>query len=214
MEHTQAGIPAGPMSDDTRPTLMPLPPNVPQVTPNVLTRWIGRTVLALGGWRIEGEFPDIAKLVLICAPHSSNWDGIWGLAAKLAAGLDIKILGKDSLFKVPVMGLVLRHLGVIPVDRSAAHGVVEQSAAMIRRADRFWYGLAPEGTRKPVERWKTGFWKIAKAADVPVLPVYFHYGRKVIGVGPVFTLGDNMAADMTRIREWYRGVSKGKRHDA
>ena len=170
-------------------------------------------MLRLGGWRMEGEFPDIPKLVLIGAPHSSNWDGIWGLAAKLALGLDIKILGKDSLFKVPLMGVLLRRLGVIPVDRSAAHGVVEQSAMMIQRADRFWYGLAPEGTRKPVERWKTGFWKIARAAGVPVLPAYFHYGRKVIGIGPPFELGDDMAADLARIREWYRGVSQGKLHD-
>lgn len=192
---------------------MPLPPNAPRVKPNGFTRWIGLGALRLGGWRMEGEFPDIPKLVLIGAPHSSNWDGIWGLAAKLALGLDIKILGKDSLFRIPVMGLVLRRLGVIPVDRRAAHGVVEQSAAMIRRAGQFWYGLAPEGTRKPVERWKTGFWKIAKAAGVPVLPAYFHYGRKVIGIGPPFELGDDMAADLARIREWYRGVSKGKLHD-
>ncbi|KQY49372.1 lysophospholipid acyltransferase family protein [Lysobacter sp. Root494] len=201
------------MNDDQRPTVLPLPPNAPRVKPSAFTRWIGQTALRVGGWRMEGEFPDIPKLVLIGAPHSSNWDGIWGLAAKLALGLDIKILGKDSLFKIPVMGLVLRRLGVIPVDRSAAHGVVEQSAAMIQRAEKFWYGLAPEGTRKPVERWKTGFWKIAKAAGVPVLPAYFHYGRKVIGIGAPFALGDDMAADLARIREWYRGVSRGKLHD-
>ena len=198
---------------DHNPTVLPLPPNAPRMKANALTRWLGLTLLRLGGWRMAGAFPDIPKLVLIGAPHSSNWDGIWGLAAKLALGLDIKILGKDSLFKVPVMGFVLHRLGVIPVDRSAAHGVVEQSAVMIRRADKFWYGLAPEGTRKPVERWKTGFWKIAKAADVPVLPAYFHYGDKVIGIGPPFQLGDDMAADITRIREWYRSVSKGKLHD-
>jgi 1-acyl-sn-glycerol-3-phosphate acyltransferase len=201
------------MSDDKQDTVLPLPPNAPRVKPNAFTRWLGRTVLRLGGWRMEGEFPDIPKLVLIGAPHSSNWDGFWGLAAKLALGLDIRILGKDSLFKVPLMGVLLRRLGVIPVDRSAAHGVVEQSAMMIQRADRFWYGLAPEGTRKPVERWKTGFWKIARAAGVPVLPAYFHYGRKVIGIGPPFELGDDMGADLARIREWYRGVSQGKLHD-
>ncbi|QSX79045.1 lysophospholipid acyltransferase family protein [Agrilutibacter solisilvae] len=197
--------------NDTR--VLALPPSAPRVRGNRLARWLGLAVLRLGGWRMEGRFPDIPKLVLIGAPHSSNWDGIWGFAAKVALGLDIKILGKDSLFKVPLMGALLKRMGVIPVDRSAAHGVVEQSAQMIRRADRFWYGLAPEGTRKPVERWKTGFWKIARAAEVPVLPAYFHYGRKVIGIGPPFELGEDMAQDMARIREWYRGVSQGKFHD-
>jgi len=201
------------MSDDDNNLLLPLPPSAPRIRGHAWSRWIGRAVLRLGGWRMVGAFPDIPKLVLIGAPHSSNWDGIWGFAAKLALGLDIRILGKDSLFKVPLVGWALRRMGVIPVDRGAAHGVVEQSAQMIRRSERCWYGLAPEGTRKPVERWKTGFWKIAKAADVPVLPAYFHYGRKVIGIGPPFELGEDMGADIARIREWYRGVSKGKFHD-
>lgn len=191
--------------------VLPLPANAPRVRANAFTRWIGRTILRLGGWRMVGEFPDIPKLVLIAAPHSSNWDGIWGFCAKLALGVDVKVLGKDSLFKVPVMAALLRKLGVIPVDRSAAHGVVEQMAAMIRGADRLWFALAPEGTRKPVERWKTGFWKIAKAADVPVLPVYFHYPDKTIGVGPSFILGDDMGADLARIRAWYRPW-QGKHH--
>lgn len=201
------------MSDNDN-RVLPLPPNAPQMRGNAFTRWLGRTVLRLGGWRMVGAFPDLPKLVLIGAPHSSNWDGFWGLAALLAVGVDVRILGKDTLFKVPGLGYLLRWLGVIPVNRRAAQGVVEQSAAMIRRADRFWYGLAPEGTRKPVERWKTGFWKIAKAADVPVLPAYFHYGKKIIGIGPTFELGDDMATDIERIRAWFRGVSKGKLHDA
>src|SRR3546814_8672040 len=104
-----------------------------------------------------GEIPDIPRLVLIGAPHSSNWDGIWGFAAKIALGIDIRVLGKDSLFRIPVIGWLLKRLGVIPVDRKAAQGVVEQAAALIHGSDRFWYGLAPEGTRKRVERWKTGF---------------------------------------------------------
>ena len=199
------------MSTTDDDVVLALPPNAPQVRRNRLTRWIGRSILRAGGWRMVGRFPDIPKLVLIGAPHSSNWDGVWGFAAKAAMGLDIKVLGKDSLFKVPVLGAVLRYLGVIPVNRSAAHGVVEQAAAMIRSADRFWFGLAPEGTRKPVERWKTGFWKIAKAAEVPVLPAYFHYPDKVIGIGEPFQLGDDMNADLARIRAWYRPW-QGKHH--
>ncbi|MEO6263607.1 MAG: lysophospholipid acyltransferase family protein [Luteimonas sp.] len=198
------------MADTGDDIVLPLPPSAPRLRPNAFARWLGRSLLRLGGWRMVGAFPDIPKLVLIGAPHSSNWDGFWGFAAKLALGLDIKILGKQQLFWWP-LGSVLRRLGVIAVDRDAAHGVVEQLAARIRGADRLWFGLAPEGTRKPVPHWKTGFWKIAKAAGVPVLPAYFHYPDKVIGIGPPFLLTDDMAADIARIRAWYRPW-QGKHH--
>lgn len=193
------------------PVVLPLPPHVPRVRPNPALRWFARSVLRLGGWRVVGELPDIPKLVLIGAPHSSNWDGVWGVTAKIAMGLDLKILGKDNLFRVPVLGWLMRRCGVIPVNRRAASGVVEQTARMFRNAERLWVGLAPEGTRKPVEQWKAGFWKIARAADVPVLPAYFHYPEKVIGFGQPFRLTDDMAADMRRIRDWYRPW-QGKYH--
>lgn len=184
-------------------TLAHMPPRVPRVRPHRLVRWIGRTALRLGGWRMVGTFPDLERAVLIGAPHSSNWDGVWGFAAKMALGLDIKVLGKDTLLRVPVMGPVLRRLGVIGVDRSAPAGVVEQAAALLRPPARVWFGLAPEGTRRRVERWKSGFWKIARAAQVPVVPVYFHYPDRVIGVGPPFETSDDLDADMARLRAWY-----------
>jgi 1-acyl-sn-glycerol-3-phosphate acyltransferase len=106
---------------------------------------------------MAGAFPDLPRLVLIGAPHSSNWDGFWGFAAKLALGLDIRILGKHQLFWWP-LGPLLRRLGVIAVDRSAASGVVGQAATLIAQADKLWFGLAPEGTRKAGVPWKTGFW--------------------------------------------------------
>lgn len=184
-------------------TLAPMPPLVPRVRPHRLVRWIGRTVLRLGGWRMVGAFPDLPRAVLIGAPHSSNWDGVWAFAAKAALGLDVKILGKDTLFRVPLLGPLLGRMGVIPVDRSAPAGVVEQAAALLRGPGRVWFGLAPEGTRRRVERWKSGFWKIARAAEVPIVPVYFHYPDRVIGVGEVFHPGEDMAADMARLRDWY-----------
>ncbi|QDW66618.1 1-acyl-sn-glycerol-3-phosphate acyltransferase [Luteimonas granuli] len=190
----------GRANDDILPVL---PANVPRVKPNRFTRWLGRSILRLGGWRMVGEFPDEPRVVLIAAPHSSNWDGIWGFAAKLGMGLDIKILGKRELFWWPLAPL-LRALGVIAVDRSRSAGVVEQVAEMIRGSERFWFGLAPEGTRRRVEHWKSGFLKVARAADVPVVPVYFHYPDRVIGVGAPFRVGDDDAAEMARVREWYR----------
>lgn len=181
----------------------PLPASAPRVPPNRFTRWLGRTVLRLGGWRLVGEFPDLPKMVIIAAPHSSNWDGIWGFAAKLALGLEIRVLGKAQLFRWP-LGPLMRRLGVIPIDRSAPQGTVGQAAALIRGSDRIWYTLAPEGTRRRVERWKTGFWKIAHEAGVPILPAYFHYPERVIGLGPLFRTGDDMEADLAALREWYR----------
>jgi 1-acyl-sn-glycerol-3-phosphate acyltransferase len=189
---------------DERPPLLPvIPPNMPQVKPNRFTRWFGRSVLRLGGWRVTGTLPDIPKLVLIAAPHSSNWDGVWGMAAKIAMGFDARVLGKDSLFWWP-LSILLRRLGVIPLDRSNPQGVVEQSVELIRRSPKLWFALAPEGTRKPVERWKAGFLKIAHGAGVPVLLVYFHYPDKVIGMGPLFHTTGDLQADMAAIRAWYR----------
>ena len=190
--------------------ILPLPPRAPRMRNSAFLRWFGRTLLRLGGWRMVGEFPDVSKLVLIGAPHSSNWDGVWGFAAKMALGLDIRILGKKELFWWP-MGPILRRFGVIAIDRKAPGGFVEQTVATIRAVDQFWLGIAPEGTRKPVKEWKSGFWKIAHAADIPILLEYFHYPDKVIGIGPLFWTSDDPAADMVRIRAWYRPW-QGKNH--
>ena len=186
------------------PLLPPIPPNMPQVPASRrFSRWLGRTILRLGGWRVIGTFPDLPRLVLIAAPHSSNWDGIWGMAAKMALGFDARILGKDSLFWWP-LSVVLRRLGVIPLDRSKPQGVVEQSIELIRQSPQLWFALAPEGTRKPVQQWKAGFLKIAHGAGVPVLMAYFHYPDRTIGIGPLFHTTGDLPADMAAIRAWYR----------
>ena len=186
------------------PLLPEVPPNMPLVPPQRrFSRWFGRTVLRLGGWRVVGTIPDLPKLVLIAAPHSSNWDGIWGMAAKMALGFDARILGKDSLFWWP-LSVVLRRLGVIPLDRSKPQGVVEQSIELIRQSPQLWFALAPEGTRKPVQQWKAGFLKIAHGAGVPVLMAYFHYPDRTIGIGPLFHTTGDLPADMAAIRAWYR----------
>ena len=180
-----------------------IPPNMPQVPPNRFTRWFGRTVLRLGGWKVVGTLPDVPRLVLIVAPHSSNWDGIWGMAAKVAMGFRVRVLGKSQLFWWP-LGPLLRKLGAVPVDRSSPAGTVEQAVAQIRAAERMWFALTPEGTRRKVDRWKSGFWKIASEAGVPILMAYFHYPDRTIGIGELFWPTDDPEADMAYIREWYR----------
>lgn len=185
-----------------QPLLPEVPPQVPRVAYNRFTRWFGRTILRLGGWRVVGTIPDLPRVVLIAAPHSSNWDGLWGFAAKLALGIRITVLGKHQLFWWP-LSLLLRRLGVIPVDRAQPQGTVGQAAQMIVRSEQLWFALMPEGTRRRVERWKTGFWKIADATRVPILPAYFHYPDKVIGIGEPFHTTGDAQADIARIRAWY-----------
>ena len=182
--------------------VLPLPPSVPRTPDRPWLRAVARGLLRLGGWRMQGAFPDLPKVVLIGAPHSSNWDGVWGFVAKVALGLDIRIIAKQQLFWWP-LGLLLTKLGVIPVNRGAAGNLVDEIVKRFDREERLWIGIAPEGTRKRVERWKAGFWKIAKGANLVVVPAYFHYPEKVIGIGEPFVLGDDMHADLARIRAWY-----------
>jgi 1-acyl-sn-glycerol-3-phosphate acyltransferase len=185
------------------PLLPATTPNMPRVKPNRFTRWLGRTVLRVGGWRVTGAIPDLPKLVVIAAPHSSNWDGIWGMAVKVALGVRIHALGKAQLFWWP-LGVLLRKLGVSPINRSVANGTVEQAVALVRHSEKIWYVLAPEGTRRKVAKWKSGFLKIAHGANVPILMVYFHYPEKTIGIGDLYWPTGNEAADMAAIRQWYR----------
>ena len=192
--------------------VLALPPNAPRMPRNRFIEGLGRAILRAFGWRMVGGFPDIPKAVVIAAPHSSNWDGLLGFGAKFGMGVKLSILGKDALIRIPLLGRTLRWQGVIPVDRSAPHGVVGQAAQAIRDADRMWYAIAPEGTRRWVERWKPGFWHIARNAGVPVIPAYFDYANKVIGIGPPFELSDDMQADIARIQRWYKPY-KGRNHD-
>lgn len=187
----------------TRALLPSLPPNAPRVRANVFTRWLGRTVLRLGGWRVTGEWPNLPHLVVLFAPHSSYQDVVWGLAAKLALGVRMEFVAKQELFRGP-LGWLLRRAGGIPVNRSSPRGVVREIADRFTQRPQRWIAIAPEGTRKPVEHWKSGFWRIAREAQVPVLLGYFHYPERRIGVGPVIHLGTDMDADMARIRAFYR----------
>ncbi|MEO7051946.1 MAG: 1-acyl-sn-glycerol-3-phosphate acyltransferase [Rhodanobacter sp.] len=187
-----------------------LPPQMPRLRDSWQRR-ICRGLLRTAGWSLVGEFPDTSKLVLIAAPHSSWWDGIWGLLIKSAIGADVRFMGKQELFRGPLGGL-LRRLGGMPIDRDAAKGVVEQLTDQFRQHDQLWLGIAPEGTRKRVERWRSGFWHIAHAAGVPIFPVAFHYPDKTIHLGPLFDTSTDMDADIGRVRGWYAPF-KGKHRD-
>jgi 1-acyl-sn-glycerol-3-phosphate acyltransferase len=157
------------------------------------------------GWNVEGEIPNIPKLVIIAAPHTSNWDFVVGVAAKLALGLDVMWLGKDTLFRGP-LGAMMRRLGGRPVDRDASHDVVSDMVGEFARRERLILALAPEGTRKRVERWRTGFYHIAHAARVPIVPVALNFGARAIQIGAPYTTTGNADADIAALRQRYAGV--------
>ncbi|MGA9341052.1 MAG: 1-acyl-sn-glycerol-3-phosphate acyltransferase [Rhodanobacteraceae bacterium] len=186
-----------------------LPPNMPQFAPHAGRR-IARGFLRLAGWKLVGEFPDVAKLVLIVAPHSSWWDGFWGLMFKAALGADLSFMAKREVFD-GLLGPLLRRLGGVPVDRAAAHGAVMQMAERLRHDERFWLCITPEGTRKQVAQWKTGFWRIARAANVPILPVWFDYPDRTVGIGALMQPGSDLDADIARLRAFY-APRRGRHH--
>lgn len=163
---------------------------------------IGRGILRAIGWRLEAGLPDLAKFVVIVAPHSSNWDFIVGIGAALALRLDFNFVGKAELFRGP-LGPLMRALGGLPVDRHHPEGFVAQLVALFAARKNLVLAMAPEGTRKPVQRWKSGFHRIAQGAGVPIVPAYLDNARRCVGFGPVFQPTANAERDIAGLQEFY-----------
>jgi len=182
-----------------------VPPGVP-VRGNGLTRWLGRQLLRFSGWRVAGRFPDSGKILIIVAPHTSNWDFLTGIQAVFALGLDAHWMAKHSLFDT-ALGPLLRWLGGIPVNRQAPQGAVEQVVDRFQSSRRLMLAITPEGTRKKVERWKSGFYRIARQARVPLVPVSIDYRRKVVEIHDPFPVSGDYAADLPAIQGIYDHVT-------
>ncbi len=159
----------------------------------------GRKALELAGWRFEGGFPDVPKMVLIVAPHTSNWDFPVGLMAKFALRLGCRFIAKHSLFWWP-LGAFLRSVGGIPINRAAAGDFVEETVRIFDAREKLVLVITPEGTRSKVARWKSGFHRIARAATVPVVLVTFDYRRRVVRLGPSFPATADYDADLAEIQ--------------
>jgi 1-acyl-sn-glycerol-3-phosphate acyltransferase len=168
---------------------------------NACTRAIGRLLLAASRFRIAGALPATPKFVVCVAPHTSNWDFVVGYAAKLAIGVRASWLGKHSLFRGP-LGPLLRAMGGIAVDRSAAHGVVAQVVRRFAESPRLVLGVAPEGTRRRVDRWRSGFYHIAHQAGVPIVPVGIDWARRTLRIGDVVSTTGDEAEDLRSLQRF------------
>jgi 1-acyl-sn-glycerol-3-phosphate acyltransferase len=158
------------------------------------------------GWNIKVEPPQDARLIMIAAPHTSNWDTVMMLVAASAYRVRIRFLAKKSLFFFP-LGPLLRALGGIPIDRSGKLGIVGEAAAAVRGADRIMLAISPEGTRKHTEYWRSGFYWIAREAGVPLVAGVLDYGKKEAAFGPKIDLTGDIVADMNAVRAAFAGVT-------
>ncbi|MEM9362343.1 MAG: 1-acyl-sn-glycerol-3-phosphate acyltransferase [Bacteroidota bacterium] len=159
-------------------------------------------------WTIQGSFPDVNKCVVAVIPHTHWMDFILGLVVRSILGKEINYIGKKSLFRPP-FGWFFRWTGGAPIDRSKTSNTVDSVAAIFETRDVFRFALAPEGTRKKVTELKTGFYHIAKKANVPIVLVAFDFGKKQVKFSDSFYPTDDMEADFTTIKAFFKGV-KGK----
>jgi len=160
----------------------------------------------LMGWKVTGSFPKLKKYIAIVAPHTSKWDFLVGVLCRSIEGVeDIKYLGKAELFKFPY-GWIFRGLGGYPVDRNKSSNMVDKVVRIFNSHDTFKLALAPEGTRKKVEKFKTGFYHIATKANVPIVMVGFDYKNREIRISEPFHTSGNMDLDMTNIIGWFKDI--------
>lgn len=169
---------------------------------NIFSRTVGRLFMSALGWKVEGEFPQVPKVVIISAPHTSNWDFVFAIATMFALGLRITWIGKHTLFRW-YSDRFMRWIGGLPVDRSAKHDTVAQVVDVFAKKEKLILAVSPEGTRKKVKRWKSGFYHIAAGAGVPILQTYFDYSRKAVRIGRLFEPTGNLAKDMAEIQASY-----------
>ncbi|MDA9234352.1 1-acyl-sn-glycerol-3-phosphate acyltransferase [Polaribacter sp.] len=161
------------------------------------------------GWKIINDFPqDIKKYVVIAAPHTSWMDFPIAILSRMTLGTMVNFIGKGSLFKGP-FGFLFRLLGGTPVDRSQNNNLVDSIVQLFNSKEEFRLGLSPEGTRKKVAKWKTGFYYIAKGANVPIVMVTLDFGNKQIKISKAYTLTEDMDTDFKHFHAFFSDV-KGK----
>jgi 1-acyl-sn-glycerol-3-phosphate acyltransferase len=177
---------------------------------------LARALLRLAGWRLLFDGLPARQGVIVVYPHTSNWDFVVGVLAKWATGVPVVFWSKDSLFRVPLLGRWLRWVGGVPVDRSGRRGLVGDMVERMRQArshgDFLWLALSPEGTRAATPGWRSGFYRVATGAGLPVALVQLDYGRRAVGVLSCLQLGGDAATDMAEIARRLEGARGYRPH--
>jgi 1-acyl-sn-glycerol-3-phosphate acyltransferase len=169
--------------------------------------WVAKWYFKSIGWKIEGSIPaDIKKCVVVAAPHTSNYDYPITLSVFYTLGLKVKFLAKKQLFSFP-LGILMRATGGIPVDRSKKNNLVGHMTNLFAENENLYLLIPPEGTRSAVKEWKTGFYRVAEAAKVPIVLGYLDYAKKIAGFGKLFYPTGNLEKDMEEIKAFYKTIT-------
>ena len=163
---------------------------------------LAKLILRMAGWTAIGDIPKLDKAVFIAAPHTSNWDGFWLLVFRFSFDVKLHFLAKHTLFWWPLSS-ILKGAGAIAIDRSFASSTVQHLVDLFAKEDHFFIALAPEGTRKWKPYWKTGFYQIASAANVPIVLAFIDYDKKELGIGGQIDPSDGIEINIEEIRKFY-----------
>lgn len=183
-------------------------PTLPTQVPhrgNVCSKQAFALALRLSGWQIQGEIPNLPQAIVLGAPHTSNYDAWLALATAFGLGLNLKVFAKHTIYRPPFRHL-LSWLGVIPVDRSHAHGLTQATIQAFADHPHLWVGLAPEGTRRHASAWKSGFYRIALAAHVPIVLVGLDYGKRQVRFLATLVPSGDYDSDLAQIQSYYYGL--------
>jgi len=163
-------------------------------------------LLNIMGWKIENNFPkDLKKYLIIAAPHTSNLDFPIGIMAKFIQDIDIKFIGKHTLFKPPY-GFIFRALGGTPVDRSKSTNMVQALIDIFNENEKFIFALSPEGTRKMTNKWKTGFYHVALGANVPIVMAAIDFKNKKVIIDKPYYLSKDQKTDFTYFHNYFKDI--------
>ena len=167
--------------------------------------FIAKVILLIFRWKIVGTLPTEKKYIIVVAPHTSNWDFFWGMCCVLSKKWEIKWVGKASLFSGK-KGIIMRWLSGIAVDRANAGNVVDSYIELIHKTEHINIVITPEGTRSYVDKWKSGFYRIADGADIPISMAFLNFKTKEMGFGPILKTTGDYEKDKAIIKDFYRTI--------
>lgn len=171
-----------------------------------LVKFLARFIFWITGWKLVAEPPPYKKMVMVAAPHTSNWDFLYARTAFFLMDIPLKYTIKRELFFFP-LGPILKALGGLPIDRSKKGGMVSSMIKLFEERDELFVLVTPEGSRSKAREWKKGFYYVAEGAGVPICCGYLDYARKEAGIGPVIQPSGDIEKDLETIKDFYRGIT-------